>query len=207
MKKVLLFLLLPIFYGSPLKSQDSLNDTNLVNFEKAKLKNISLNEFVYQNLGMPSSITPFDKDLNIVIGFIIKKNGDVDSIKIINNPEKNFTNEVLRVLEKTIGQWIPTKINGVAVDKYYISSFKYIFSNDYADKKAKALKLVKKGNYNQALDLINEAMMFNEYDGELYQIRSTIYKSLNQIDLEKTNQQKIKWLKKNLLINVMLTVK
>jgi hypothetical protein len=207
MKKVLLFLLLLILYGSPLKCQDSLKDTNHVSFEKAKLKNISLNEFVYQNIGMPQSVTSFDKDFNIVISFIIKKNGEVDSINIIKNPEKNYTNEVLRVLEKTIGQWIPTKINGVTVDKNYFTSFKFIFSNEYADKKAKAIKLIKKGNYNQALDLINEAMTFNEYDGELYQIRSTIYKGLNQTDLEKTDQQKIQRLKNNLLINVSVSVR
>ena len=207
MKKVLLLLSLLVLYGSPLKCQDSLKDTNLISIEKAKLKNIDLNEFIYQNIGMPDLMTSFDKNLNVVVSFMIKKNGEVDSINIIKNPAKNFTNEVLRVLEKTIGQWIPTKINGTAVDKKYITSFKYVFSNEYFDKKAKAAKLIKKGNYNQALNLINEAMSFNEYDVELFQTRSTIYKSLNQPELEKSDLQKIQWLKDNLLINVWITVK
>ena len=102
MKKVLLLLSLLVLYGSPLKCQDSLKDTNLISIEKAKLKNIDLNEFIYQNIGMPDLMTSFDKNLNVVVSFMIKKNGEVDSINIIKNPAKNFTNEVLEYLRKQL---------------------------------------------------------------------------------------------------------
>ena len=179
-----------------------MKDSSAVKFEKAQIKNSKISDFFNQYVGFPPDLLPGSDNQNVVISFIIQKDGQIDSVSIIKNPSKSATNTSLTVLEKSVGHWIPTKINSVPVDKKYYASFKFMFSNEYSNQIRKATNLIKKGENEKALKLINEAFNFNEFDIELYLLRSQIYKNLNKTELENGDLEKIESLKKDLLVDV-----
>ena len=202
MKKSLVSLLLWAILISSVNSQTVMKDSSAVKFEKAQIKNSKISDFFNQYVGFPPDLLPGSDNQNVVISFIIQKDGQIDSVSIIKNPSKSATNTSLTVLEKSVGHWIPTKINSVPVDKKYYASFKFMFSNEYSNQIRKATNLIKKGENEKALKLINEAFNFNEFDIELYLLRSQIYKNLNKTELENGDLEKIESLKKDLLVDV-----
>lgn len=202
-RSIISALLLGIFFTNVI-SQTVTKDSSTFNFEKAQIKNSSVQNFFSQYVGFPPDLLPGSENQNVVISFIIQKDGQIDSIKIIKDPSKSATYATLEALEKSVGRWIPTKINGIPIDKKYYVSFNYLFSNEYSNIIRKANNLLKKGDNEKALKTINEALNFNEFDIELYQIRSQIYNNLDKVELENDDLKKIETLKKDLLIIVWI---
>jgi tetratricopeptide (TPR) repeat protein len=201
MKRSFITALFTAIFVLNVNSQTEKKDSSAVKFEKAQIINSNVNDFFNKYVVFPDDLLPDSKNQNVVISFIILRDGQIDSVKVLKNPSKSATYQTLAVLEKSVGKWIPTKINGIPVDKKYYASFNYIFSNDYSDKVRKANNLLKKGENEKALKAINEAINFNEYEAESYQIRSQIYKNLNKIDLEKEDLKKIESLNKDLIVS------
>jgi tetratricopeptide (TPR) repeat protein len=196
----LLFLL--ALFSTSLKGQENPNST----FENAKLKNEDVNKFFAENTSFPMSVTPNNVQEQVILSFIINKSGELDSVKLIKNPNKQFAIEALSSLDKSSGQWIPSKSNGQPVDKKFIAVFNFTTTKSFFDYKNKALKLQKKGDNEKALETIDKAIKIDGYDTELYQIRSMIYKNLNKTDLANNDIEKLKELNGTLLSDIWITI-
>jgi TonB family protein len=72
------------------------------------------NKYVQNSLHRPDSSTTGQRVV-VVLNFLVKTDGSIDSIKIIRSPGKHFSDEAIRVL-KTGPTWEPAKENGVAVE-------------------------------------------------------------------------------------------
>ena len=142
MKSFIQFLFLLTLVSTNLKGQENSN----MSFEKAELKNENVNKFFAENTNFPMSVTPNNVQEQVILSFIINKSGEIDSVKLINNPNKQFAIEALSALDKSTGQWIPIKSNGQSVDKRFIAVFNFTTTKSYFDFKNKALKLQKKGD-------------------------------------------------------------
>jgi len=69
--------------------------------------------FIAENYKVPSS---FNKDiLDIVLVFVIEKDGSMTDIKMISKGDKALENEAIRVLKSMKKKWTPGKVNGEIV--------------------------------------------------------------------------------------------
>jgi tetratricopeptide (TPR) repeat protein len=204
MKALMQFLFLITVVSISLNGQENKNST----FEQAKLKNEDVDKFFAKNTSFPMGVNFANNNVQeqVVLSFIINKNGEIDSIKFLNNPNKQFAIEALLALDKSTGLWIPSKSNGQPLDKRFRAVFNFTTKKSFFDFKNKALKLQKKGDNEKALQAIDKALKIDGYDIELYQIRCMIYKNLNSNDLANSDIEKIKELNDNLLSDIWLTI-
>ena len=198
---------LPLLFVSTffLRSLYSQNLPVTQNIEMAKIKSGDIIKFFGENIRYPSNALMDNIEGIVIIGFRITKDGLIDSIQVIKNPNQNLSLEALRVLDKTNGLWIPTKSNGIPIDKNYIASFGFFTSSKYYDSRNKGLNYFKKGDYNKALSSINKSLAIDEYDTKLYETRLAIYKNLNDVESIKRDSAKIDYLKRNLITNIFVT--
>lgn len=69
--------------------------------------------FIAENYKVPSS---FNKDfLDVVLVFVIEKDGSMTDIKMISKGDKALENEAIRVLKSMKKKWTPGKVNGEIV--------------------------------------------------------------------------------------------
>jgi hypothetical protein len=186
----------------------SLNSQNLPvtpNIEMAKIKSGDIIKFFSENIQYPPNALMDNIEGMVLIGFRITKVGLIDSIQVIKNPNQNLSLEVLRVLDKTNGLWIPTKSNGIPIDKNYIAIFGFFTSTKYHNLRNKGLNYFKKRDFNKALISINKSLAIDEYDTKLYETRLTIYKNLNDVESIKRDSAKIDYLKRNLITSIYVT--
>ncbi len=203
MRKLISILWLLIFISPMIFSQNV--SMQPISFEKAKLKSGSAEEFFSKNTGFPENLIFNNVNINVIISFIITKDGKIDSVKIIKSSNQNATVEALSALSKSDNLWEPTKINGQSVAWEYYASFKFVTSSKYFDQKNKVQKLIQKDKFDNSLTLLDELVKFHEYDKESYQLRSSIYKKLNKTDQENSDIKKIEFIDKNLIVDIWLT--
>jgi hypothetical protein len=194
----IVLLICPITFG-----QNAVSGSD--NFIKAKVKNSSTEDFFEQNIMFPKYILQESGNVNVIVSFLITKEGKIDSVKILKSPKKEATLEALSVLDKSDNLWEPTKVNGQPVNWRYIASFKFVTSLKYDSQKKKIQKLIQKNSYDNALELIAECFKFHEYDTELYQLRSSVYTKTNKPDLANQDLEKIKFIEQNLIVDLWVT--
>jgi len=182
--------------------QNASEQSKSLNFEKARLKTEDLNSFFFRNMKYPQNAFQDDPVVNVVLSFIIDKDGNIDSIKVLHQPDYLFTLQVLSALDKSKGLWIPSQVNGRPIDKKYIANFKFATSTEPSDLKEKGLRSYKKGDMEKALKNIDIAIKYNCYDKELYEVRSKIYMNLNKIDQANSDIEKIDSINNYLLIDM-----
>ena len=101
---------LPVF-----KSCTSQNNSHLQQFCS---KTIFL-ELIYKNLKFPRDMTEYKNSGYAKVMFIISKNGNLESYKIINFSNKSYETAATEVMEKIIKlnpEWIPAKIDSQNVN-------------------------------------------------------------------------------------------
>lgn len=76
----------------------------------------NFNKYVQENLHRPDTLTKGQRVV-VVLGFMVRSNGSIDSIRIVRSPGKSFSDEAIRVLKSGPG-WNPAKENGVNVEEY-----------------------------------------------------------------------------------------
>lgn len=201
---LLIFLVLQI----NLKSQNIPDQVDLVNIENAKIIDVDVQQFFASNASYPQRAAVSEIEGNVVVSFIIRQDGQLDSIQIINNPNNILAVGVLVAFEKSYGLWIPCKVNGNAIDKKYLGCFKYLMNNAsvLAENRSKGIKSLQKGEYEKSLKYINKALTIDEYNPELYQARANVYLKMNENELAQQDLAKFKELKDNLLIDVMFSI-
>jgi len=141
-------------------------------------------------------------DGNVFVSFIVRKNGQLDSIQFLNNPGGLFKNTTLDALNKSSGTWEPCNFDGILFDKKYIAGFNFTNSHSFFYKKYKGLKLLRKGQNERSLRFINQALKINPYDTELYLFRARIYKKQSKNKFELSDLKTIEKLDNNLLFNI-----
>ncbi len=167
-------------------------------FEKARINGEEASKFFRQNIRYPAE----HNDGNVFVSFVIDKAGNIDSIKVLNEPLNIFSNAVLNALSKSSGCWMPTTFDGLTLYKKYIAAFNFTASNVFQYKKDKSLRYYRMGNMTKALKLVNEAIMIDPYDIELYQIRAKIYKHQSREDLEAIDLTKCYELNRDILFDM-----
>jgi tetratricopeptide (TPR) repeat protein len=202
MKTFMQFLFLFTLVSISLNGQENSNPT----FENAKLKNEAVNKFFAENTSFPMNVALNNVQEQVIISFVINKNGELDSVSLINNPNKQFAIQALSALDKSTGLWIPSKSNGQSVNKKFIAVFNFTSTKSFFDLKNKAIKFQQKGDNEKALQTIDKAIKIDGFDTELYQTRCMIYKNLNKTDLVNSDIEKIKELNETLLSDIWITI-
>ena len=168
-------------------------------FEEAKINNQDAWIFF---MHFPYSSNVDGRDGNVFVSFIVRKDGKIDSIQILNNPGELYKSTALDALYKSSGEWNPCNFDGIRFDKKYISGFNFTKTASFFYKKDKSLKYLRRGRTEKALSIINQALKINPLDIELYQFRARIYRKQNKHDLEMLDLAKIDNLNDHLLFNI-----
>ncbi len=93
--------------------------------------------------------------------YIVRKNGTVDDIKVLERINGAFDNQVVKALNQTSQKWIPAKLHGRPVDVQMTESFRFLTAEqaipfyDYDDKGHEALREKK---YEEALYFFSKAV-------------------------------------------------
>jgi hypothetical protein len=74
------------------------------------------NKYVQENLHRPDTLTKGQRVV-VILGFLVRSDGSLDSIRIVRSPGKLFSDEAIRVL-KSGPAWSPAKDKGNAVEEY-----------------------------------------------------------------------------------------
>ena len=74
----------------------------------------AFNKFIQSNLHRPDSVNS-GKQMVVVLNFIVRSNGELDSIIVVRSPGKSYSEEAIRVL-KSAPAWKPAEENGTSVD-------------------------------------------------------------------------------------------
>jgi TonB family protein len=74
----------------------------------------AFNKFIQNNLHRPDSLNS-GKRMVVVLNFIVRSNGEIDSITVVRSPGKRYSDEAIRVL-KSAPDWKPAEENGTRID-------------------------------------------------------------------------------------------
>lgn len=82
----------------------------------------ALRTLIYNNLNYPGG----HRHGNVIVSFVILRNGQITAIKPLNDIDQNLTREVIRLVNLTRTKWIPAKIGDKNVNyvTYFPISFK-----------------------------------------------------------------------------------
>jgi hypothetical protein len=75
----------------------------------------SFNEYVERNLHRPD-ISDKTRKVVVVLNFMVRTSGEIDSIRVIKSPGQQFSDEAIRVLKQG-PEWKPAQLDGNAVDE------------------------------------------------------------------------------------------
>jgi hypothetical protein len=148
---------------------------------QAKINNEDASEF-FINYHYDTTIS--GSDGNVLVSFIVRRDGHIDSIQVLNNPGILYKNTALEALNQSSGHWNPCRFDDELFDKKYFAGFNFTNSHMFFYKKDKSLRLLKAGQTTKPLKLITEALKINPFDIDLLLWRSRIYKKQNKHYLE-----------------------
>jgi hypothetical protein len=196
---IIVIILITLQYASGQfdKTHDSFFDN--ASIVQAKINNEDASKF-FINYHFDSTIR--GSDGNVLVSFIVSKNGHIDSIQVLNNPGILYKNSVLDALNQSSGHWNPCRFDNMPLDKKYLASFNFTNSQMFFYKKEKILRLLKAGQTTKPLKLINEALTINPFDIDLLFWRSRIYKKQNKTYLEMADLLMADKLNSDLLFNI-----
>ena len=80
--------------------------------------NLGLQKWLVENLNYPIKAAEKKIEGRVVISFIVCKDGSIIEPKIVQSVHPLLDNEALRIV-RIMPQWIPGKLNGVAVNVRY----------------------------------------------------------------------------------------
>jgi hypothetical protein len=183
--------------GQSNQTQDLYFDN--ASFVQAKINNEDASKF-FSNYPYNSTIS--GNDGNVLVSFIVRKDGHIDSVQVLNNPGILYKNTALEALNSSSGHWNPCRSEDELFDKKYFAGFNFTNSHMFFYKKDKILRLLKTGQTTKPLKLITEALKINPFDIDLLLWRSRIYKKQNKHDLELVDLLMAEKLSTDLIFNI-----
>jgi hypothetical protein len=194
---LILAITLQIANGQNKKIDDNFFDKAI--FDKAKINNEDASKY-FRNFRYTSTITSING--NVLVSFIVRKNGQLDSIQLLNNPDTLWEEAVLDALNSSSGYWQPARFGDNLFDKKYFAGFNFTNSRMFFFKKDKILRLLKSGQTTKPLKLITEALKINPFDEDLLLWRARIYKKQNKYYLELVDLLMAEKVRTDVLFNI-----
>lgn len=168
-------------------------------FVQAKINNEEPSRF-FMNYEYNTTIN--GSDGNILVSFIVRKDGQIDSIQVLNSPGRLFKDIAVEAIKQSSGNWNPCRFDDKPFDKKYLAAFNFTNSRIFFNKKDKSRRLIKAGQSTKPLKLINEALEINPFDMDLLLWRSRIYKKQDKHFLEMADQLMVEKLRTDLIFNI-----
>jgi hypothetical protein len=168
-------------------------------FERAKINNEDASKF-FSNFHYDFITT--SPNGNVLVSFIVRKDGQIDSIQVLNNPDTLWEEIALDALYSSSGQWNAAKFDDKLLEYKYYAGFNFTNSSIFFYKKDKVLRLLKSGQTTKPLKLINEALNINPFDIDLLLWRASIYKKQNKLYLELVDLLTAEKVRTDVLFNV-----
>lgn len=201
MKKIIIQIFLAIILQNARGQHQQLDESffDKASFVQAKINNEDASKFFYK---FPYNGTITSLDGNVLVSFIVRKDGNLDSIQVINNPGILWKETALDALNQSSGHWNPCRFDDKIFDKKYFASFNFTNGHTFLYKKDRILKLLKAGESIRPLRIINEALKINPFDTDLLLWRARIYKKQNKHYLEVIDLLMVEKLNKDLIFNI-----
>ncbi len=176
MKTVILFFVLFLGLTGIGYSQNAQDVESMKSNRKAECLKEDISKFLANNTKYPMESLQRNIQGDVVLSFVISKDGKLNDLKTISSPDKSLLTSSVVALNGVPNDWRPCENEGKPVDKEYLLVFRYRMYRDTQpfDYKDKVGKLVQKQKYDKALKLINDAIKDNPYSSEYYQTRSDI---------------------------------
>jgi len=185
MKTLTILLTIPLlFFNSLVSCQNSTEVDTLQINENAKYMNGDLNTILNSNIKYPTDGLKNNVQGDVVLSFLITKNGKLDSLVILSSPSMALSTSSIVTFNSLENEWIPCKINNDYVDKKYLIVFRYrmYLNTTPPTYKKDADKLFKKQKFDKALKLYNKAIKENQYDYELFEARAVTKENLGDTE-------------------------
>jgi hypothetical protein len=144
--------------------------------EKAKYPGDDLVKSLSQKINYPIQGLRDKIQGDVVISFIINKNGKMELPRIIESPDNSFSIASIIALNSIANTWSPARINDSPVDKEYqiVIRFRIYYDSKPVDYRGQAKRLTEKQKYDRALKIYNSAIDENQYDYSLFELRSKV---------------------------------
>ena len=175
------------------------NYFNKAIFEQAKINNEDASKF-FRNFDYDFLTT--SPNGNVLVSFIVKKDGQIDSIQVLNNPDTLWEEIALDALYSSSGHWNPAKFDDKLLEYKYFAGFNFTNTSMFFYKKDKVKRLLKSGQTTKPLKLINEALNINPFDIDLLLWRASIYRRQNKLYLELVDLLTAEKVRTDVLFNV-----
>jgi hypothetical protein len=164
------------------------------NFKKAEFKG-DFTKYLARKLVYSHEALLSGKKGQLIVSFGINELGKIDSINVDTFPHYTIAENAVKILLSTKDMWTPTVCDGInirytykiVVDYLMQSSNGSISTSDKTKFLKKSKSKLKKSDFEKALKYINMAIKHDEYDYELYLIRSSVFKGMNEIEKCKTD--------------------
>ena len=162
------------------KCQSIQKTDTILAYEKAAFPGKDVKNELSKNAKYPKSALENNIQGDVIVSFVIRKDGKLDSLIIESSPASAFSTSAIVPLNAFKEGWIPAKISNNPVDKTYLMVFRFrmYLNSSPQDYKGEIMKHVRKLDYDKALRYCNEAIADNPYNGELFEFRSVIKERL-----------------------------
>lgn len=85
-------------------------------------------EFIKENTVYPQKAKELGITGKVYVAFIVNKNGEIDSVKVLRGVGSGLDEEAVRVVKLMNGKWIPGRLNGNTVNVRYNIPFHFKLS-------------------------------------------------------------------------------
>lgn len=184
MKTLIFFLTIFLFFNFNLKSQtitEPMSNLNIVNSQYVK---DDLTKFLQKNTEYPLEALKKKIQGDVIFLINIDKNGKIDNVNIVSSSFDILTSNSLASINKLKNEWSPYKEIGMPVSKspLIVFRYRYYINTQPPEYRKRAEKYVKKQKYEKALKYCNLAIKENQFDSELFELRSKIKRMLGDSD-------------------------
>lgn len=166
-KKLFLTMLAIVIISMPCNSQS---------IQKAKYLKEDLDRYLLINTKYPDEAMMSNIQGDVVYSFTVNKIGRLENLALMNYPKELLLNSSRISMSSLSGEWKPAQIDGNPIDKKYqiVFRFRTYLDTEPYDFKGQSKKLVEKQKYEKALKTLDEGIEDNNYDYELYALRSKV---------------------------------
>ena len=191
---MILFLFAFLSFSINLKSQNlQTADTTKSNKNAVYLKG-DINKSLQKNTMYPKDALVNKIQGNVVVSFVILKDGKMDQLKVVSSPDETLSSSSIDSFRNKEDEWSPCINNGIPIDRKYSIIFKYRIYLDTQPTNVyeEIAKLIKKQKYQKALKYIDDEIKENPFDYKLFDARSKINELLgNKDNAQKDSEQSI----------------
>lgn len=124
LKSIFIFLFVLMFSGNLLAAENVLKNAEIMpqfpGGEEAKIKYIS------ENMVYPQAAKDKNIQGQVLLQFVVNKDGSIDNIKVLNSVHESLDNEAIRLV-KNMPKWIAGKDKGRTVAVQYLFPIVFLF--------------------------------------------------------------------------------